>query len=774
MIDGPSLRFGGNGVGGTTGESVRIRVGLVLALLLAGCGRATYRRAADRDAYALMAQRIVAPEFDIGRMSITPEPQSRLADPHDPDFPPKPPDDPAAATFMARPGGMKGGKHWGRNGCADQIENDEWRNSLELDEKGVLHLDPDRAVELALLNSREYQTNLEAVYRAALALSLERFEFSLHWFASVSPTFRHFGAGGLANGESNTLTLADEVGFSRSLSAGGQLLVDFANSFVWEFTGNGSRLVTSNLIVNFIQPLLRGAGREIRLETLTQSERDLLYAVRDFARFRKAFWADVTTRAGYLDLLLTLQNIRNQKANLASQEQNYRLHLELLDGGKISRVQVDQAFRNYLSARLGVAQSEASYQSGLDNFKLQLGLPPTLPIELDDSQLNQFQLVAPKLQSLRDDTSKFQLNRNKELNNLPSAETLKQSYQGLRELVKRSAESQKLVGSELADGMKQFERPPNSSEDSDQRQRSRKDYDFFQKTLAEGNRELAELPDRITRGAAKIDSQPIRDSWESLLHYTRDYLAILDDLIAIETVVRINMIRLPDTFGNETEAIVMAKTNRLDLMNVKGRIIDAWRKVAVAANALRGDLNVVANANLGTNPLSANPLGFTAQNSSFSLGLQFDGPLNRFAERNAYRLSLINYQQARRDFMALSDSIERAVRNDLRQLTVQRLSFEIARQTVISALRQVQSLRATILTGNQSPTATIDILNALSDLLAARNALAQSYTSFEQLRVQLLLDLEQLQLDQRGFPINGQTTTPPAERSEPLPPPRKT
>jgi outer membrane protein TolC len=755
------------------GECVRIRAGLMLALVLAGCGRAYYRRAADRDAYALISQRIVSPEFDVGRTRLETDPQSRLADPHDPDRPPKPPDDPAAAGFMARPGGMKGGQHWGRDGCIDEIENDAWRDSLGLDDKGHLKLDPDRAVELALIHSREYQTNLENLYQAALDLSLNRFEFALHWFGRSGITAAHAGAGGAAGGESNTVTFSQELGFNRSLAAGGQLLVDFANSFVWEYTAAGGRLMPSSLVVNLIQPLLRGAGREIRLETLTQSERDLLYAARTFARFRKAFWADVTTRDGYLDLLLNLQNIRNQRANLASQEQNYRLHLELFDGGVVSRVRVDQAFRTFLSARLGLKQAEASYQSGLDRFKLQLGLPPTLPVDLDDSQLNQFQVVAPELEKLREDSSNFQLARFKELNNVPRAEQLKQSYREFGSLVKRSAPFHVLVGQELMEGMKQFSKPLNPGEDPDQRQRSRQDYDRFQKTLAEVGQELESLPGKIGNDAGQIDGNPRKTSWEKLLKHTSDYLRNLDDLIAIETVVRISGIDLPEIDQKEDEAIAFAKANRLDLMNQKARVTDAWRKMAVTANALRGDLNIVANANLANDPTKGRPLEFMASQSSFSLGLQFDGPLNRFKERNDYRSSQIAYQKARRDYMALSDSIERAVRNDLRQLDVQRLSFEISRQSVISASRQVESVRAAILgEKNLSPTATIEILNALSDLLAARNALAQSYTSFEQLRIQFLLDLERLQLDSRGFPIHEQRDATPADHPEPLPPPR--
>jgi hypothetical protein len=481
------------GASGVTGEGVRIRAGLLLALLLAGCGRAYYRRAADRDAYALIGNHIVAPEFDVGRTRVEPDPQSRLADPHNPDRPPKPPDDPSASIFMDRPGGMKGGRRWDRDGCLDDIENNTWRDFIGLDEKGRLPLDPDRAVDLALVNSREYQTNLEALYQAALNLSLNRFEFALHWFGHTGTTGAHSGAGGAAGGESNTLTLDHDLGVTRAFAAGGQLLVDFANSFVWEYTAGGGQLMPSNLVVNLVQPLLRGAGREIRLETLTQSERDLLYAVRNFARFRKTFWADVTTRAGYLDLLLRLQSIRNQKANLVGQEQTYRLHLELLEGGKVSRVQVDQVFRGFLDARLGVAQSEASYQSALDDFKIRLGLPPLIPADINDGQLHEFQLVSPTLEKLREDTAQFELARFKELNDVPSVAMLKRSYEQFNDLLKQSPAQQKLVAGELSEGARKLERPLRPGDDREQRQRTRDDYQRFQNTMAEVDRELAAL-----------------------------------------------------------------------------------------------------------------------------------------------------------------------------------------------------------------------------------------------------------------------------------------
>lgn len=741
---------------------MRCRLVALLLIGMIGCDRAYYRRWSDRDAYALIRSRVTDPAFSIGDRVVEAAPNSRLADPHDPDRPPRPPDDPAARRWMDRPGGMRGGKRWDRDGVTGSIENDDWRQDLPLDEQGRLRLDADRCVELALRHSREYQTAYEAVYLAALDVSLARFQFMPQWIGRHGTQFSHFGTGGFVNGESNQLTVSNEAGFARALAAGGQFLTNFANIWVWEFANGGARLMTSNLAVSLVQPLLRAASREVRLESLTQAERELLYSVRDFARFRKQFWADVTTLNGYLNLLLILQNIRNQQANLLAQEQNYRLHLELFEGGKKSRVQVDQVFRGFLAARLGVAQAEADLETALDAFKLRLGLPPTLPVELDDSPLAQFQLADPELESLRESCEKFQAARFRELDRLPSPEVLRRSYEQLEEMAKKTPP---LVDRVARDQARAEQRLRRISDDSEQRERSRQELERYRTALSDIRHVLAELPVKIASDANQLLPNDPRRAWERLLSHTRELLSQQDDLTAIQTVLRINAIELPTIDDDENMALEEALANRLDLMNAKARVTDAWRKVRVAANALRAGLDVNGSVNLGVDPAGANPFAFSAAQSRYTVGLNLDLPLNRFAERNAYRASLINYQRARRAYMALADSISQQIRLDLRQLRIERLSFEIARQNVISAARQVESARNQILSARDTTgtSSTLDILDALNALLQARNALARSYISYEQLRIRYLLDLERLRLDERGIPTDEQRTRIPAE-----------
>lgn len=742
---------------------------LILLAAVAGCSRAHYRLSADSESYPIIAERIVNPAYDVGSVDIEPEPISRLADEFDPDFPPKPPDDPAAAEWMDHPGYMRGARNWEKDGVTDRIEPEGWELALEPDERGVVKLDQDKSVEIALLNSREYQTAEEDLYLTALRLTLSRFQFDLQWFLSNDTTYTRSGSGGSLNGETNTLSSLTDFGFSRNLAAGGQLLVDFANSLVYQYTGDGSRRFSSNLLVTLTQPLLRGAGRDIALEGLTQTERDVLYEVRDFARFRKAFWANVAIQnGGYLDLLLQVQTIRNNQSNLKQQEETYRLYSELFKGGRASAVELDQFFQSLQSARLSVVQSETGLQDSLDAFKLRMGLPPRLTIELDDSPLNEFVLVDPELDKYREELEAFQRQRLAELGEPPAADALRQHFSTLRQLVDRLPPHLQTAAESLAEWGRKLAQPDGAQTSPEQREQAQRTFEVLQRQVPDIETGHKDLIAAIDRQRGEVSEETRQAAWEMLAEDIQKGLGLLDGVIAVQTQTRIYRIELPALEVSETDALAYARENRLDLQNQMAAVTDAWRKVRIAANALQSDLDVVASANLGTDPDHLDPFNFAAEASTYSLGLRFDGPLNRQAERNAYRASLIAFQRAKRGYMALSDQVEGQVRSDLRQLRLLQQSFEISRQQLLSAARQLDNAR-TILLGprnrrSENDTTTLNLLQALSSLLQARNALANTYINFQQQRVQLLLDLEVLQLDQRGFPTND-----PLRLASPLP-----
>ena len=274
-----------------TGVRCRSSTVLCICLALAGCSAADYRLDADREAYAILAEMSEDLQWQAPAVSLAPPPSSRLHDPFDPDTPPLPPDDPSSHRLM---GGndSAGCCGWHEDGDAPSIEDPAWRALLQTSERGTVVLSPDRAVELGLLHSREYQTEMENLYLSALSLTLERFDFSVQWFLRNATAYRRSREDS-EDGEFKGLESETSTGFSRAFSNGGQLIVDLANTFVWDFAGSDSTFVSSRLAGAFVQPLLRGAWSKVRLESLTQAERDTLYAVREFARFRKEFYFDI-------------------------------------------------------------------------------------------------------------------------------------------------------------------------------------------------------------------------------------------------------------------------------------------------------------------------------------------------------------------------------------------------------------------------------------------------------------------------------------------------
>ena len=116
---------------------------------------------------------------------------------------------------------------------------------------------------------------------------------------------------------------------------------------------------------------------------------------------------------------------------------------------------------------------------------------------------------------------------------------------------------------------------------------------------------------------------------------------------------------------------------RMDLMNERAQLYDAWRQIRVTANTLKGILNVALTNNVYTGPYTTNPFAFLSQAKNFSLVLNAELPLVRMTERNAFRTALINYQRQRRNLMNAEDNLKIQLRNDLRTVHSAYIDYEI-------------------------------------------------------------------------------------------------
>ena len=202
---------------------------LVLAglAILAGCTRRQYRVAADQNAYDLIAGKSFNPQWALPNWSIYSDPRSRYFDTCDADRPPMPPDDPASHLFMQEVAGMKGWKHWDDSGHRQCLDNPQWRQQLvayaRFTQEDEVLLDLDSSLQLAIIHSPSYQSQLETIYLSALDVSTERFRFEVQFFGGNTTRFDHLGRGvgsGLPSNRGRGLGGAQEPRAGRAEHAG--------------------------------------------------------------------------------------------------------------------------------------------------------------------------------------------------------------------------------------------------------------------------------------------------------------------------------------------------------------------------------------------------------------------------------------------------------------------------------------------------------------------------------------------------------------------------
>lgn len=297
---------------------------LIACLLLqsTGCSRRFWRLQAENDTYDAIAEKMNNPHWQLPRIGLSADPRSRFHDPYDPDCAPLPPDDPTAHCYMHCADGKTGYKHWGDFGGTATVENPHWlepygvlmQGGNPVDAHGqvvIPNLNLRDSLELTYIHSRDYQTQLENVYLTGLALTGQRYllntRFSLGGPGFGGALYNFFGS----NNGVETHRLQNGLGLQQALPSGGQFAVSVLNNLFWT-PGNG--ISATGLAWQISQPLLEGAGRKVRMEVLVQAERDLLYAVRDMARFRQTIFANVAD--SYLAIQAQSQSIRNQENNI--------------------------------------------------------------------------------------------------------------------------------------------------------------------------------------------------------------------------------------------------------------------------------------------------------------------------------------------------------------------------------------------------------------------------------------------------------------------------
>ena len=269
-------------------------------------------------------------------------------------------------------------------------------------ELGARVVSLEKAIELATKYNRNYLTQKEDLYLQALSLSIARFQYTPIFGAGagVATTDRQRIAEDTATGvdvitRERTVNSDAGVGFNWLLRTGGRIATDFTTDFV-RFVSNDSGWATSSALgASFTQPLLRGAGYRIAIENLTQAERNLLYQLRDFTRFRKEFTVDIV--ASYYQVLQNRDRVRNSYRGYNSFKTSVERETARSEEGETPIAELNRLRESLLSTEQGWISAIRNYQLSRDRFKIDLGLSMDISIVLDQNELDNLSIHHPTI-----------------------------------------------------------------------------------------------------------------------------------------------------------------------------------------------------------------------------------------------------------------------------------------------------------------------------------------------------------------------------------------
>lgn len=229
------------------------------------------------------------------------------------------------------------------------------------------------------LTAREHLNAQEDYTLTAIRLLIEQHLFSPRLFNDTTLSYSNTQVDG-ANTD-NVLSIMNELGVRQRLPFGGEV----AARWVWLASEDLRSRVTgqyeqsSAIVLDGNVPLLRGAG-DVAQESLIQARRNLVYAARSFEDFRRTFLVSIAR--DYFNLLLQQDGIDSQERQLESLRSLEQRQREWNEAGLLPEFEVNLARNNVLNAEANLANARESYILAVDRFKVRLGIPPEVKVEI--------------------------------------------------------------------------------------------------------------------------------------------------------------------------------------------------------------------------------------------------------------------------------------------------------------------------------------------------------------------------------------------------------
>lgn len=273
-------------------------------------------------------------------------------------------------------------------------ENAEFLGDYGEKENDARVMTLDQALQIGITHNRAYITRKEGVFLEALNLTLARHRLAPIFGAGGDITRRsdsrnavHTGLNDLV--ATNTFARNQEATFDMLLVTGARLSTNFTQDFL-NFLGGNRNINNSSLVVSLVQPLLKGGGAKTTLEALTQADRDVLYALRDFANFRRIFIVSLVS--DYYGVLQARDNVFNSYLAYQGFLENVEREEALKQEARRTLTQLGQLQQALLNSESRWLTAIRTYETRLDNFKLTLGIPVEQNIILNEKELDSLKI----------------------------------------------------------------------------------------------------------------------------------------------------------------------------------------------------------------------------------------------------------------------------------------------------------------------------------------------------------------------------------------------
>ncbi|NJM55771.1 MAG: TolC family protein [Verrucomicrobiae bacterium] len=230
-----------------------------------------------------------------------------------------------------------------------------------------------------------------------------------------------------------------------------------------------------------------------------------------------------------------------------------------------------------------------------------------------------------------------------------------------------------------------------------------------------------------------------------------------------EAIDALKAMGLPPVKVSEGEAFRIAVQRRLDLLNEIDRFEDSKRKIVVAANLLKTQLDFFGGVSVESLP-PTDYADFQWEDFQANAGLRLNLPIDRLRERNVYRTTFINFERQLRALGLALDNLRSGVRETVRDLELLEASYEIQKRSVDLADARVESAELLLQAGRVQ---VRDLLEAQNDQLRARNAFTVALIDYHVRRLEFLQDLGVLNINEEKFWLRAALPG----LNDPVPPP---